>query len=81
MAATDAKSPSPSSSSLPASAVLNTAVLAAYGFHPAKDLLALNQAVATRIEKSEPVPLPNVPLDDKDHLGYITQDCIIPSKP
>jgi hypothetical protein len=68
-----------------AHATLDAAVLAAYGFHPGKDLLAqllaLNQALAARIEKGEPVTAPGLPLDGKDRLGYITRDCIMPVTP
>jgi hypothetical protein len=48
-----------------AHAALDTAVLAAYGFSAKKDLLAqllaLNQQVAAKIEKGEPVTAPGVP--------------------
>lgn len=68
-----------------AHAALDAAVLAAYGFHPGKDLLAqllaLNQDVAARIEKGEAVTPPGLPLDGKDRLGYVSTDCIMPSKP
>src|SRR5437870_11026862 len=48
-----------------AHAALDIAVLAAYGFNAKKDLLAqllaLNQQVASRIDKGEPVTAPGVP--------------------
>lgn len=68
-----------------AHAALDAAVLVAYGFHSGKDLLAqllaLNQEVASRIEKGEPVTAPGLPLDGKDRLGYVTTDCIMPVTP
>ncbi len=48
-----------------AHAALDSAVLAAYGFSPRKDLLAqlleLNLAVAARIDAGQPVTSPGVP--------------------
>jgi hypothetical protein len=65
-----------------AHAALDTAVLAAYGFHPAKDLLAqlptLNQSVAANIESGSPVTAPGLPLGGEDRLNYLTADCIRP---
>ncbi|WP_438482662.1 hypothetical protein [Oleiharenicola lentus] len=61
---------------------LDAAVLAAYSFHPSKDLLAqlltLNKDVAARIKKGEAVTPPGLPLTGKDRTGYITPDCIKP---
>lgn len=63
-----------------AHAALDAAVLAAYGFHPAKDLLAqllaLNQSIAAKIESGAPVTAPGVPADAKFRAGLITSDCI-----
>ena len=48
-----------------AHAALDSAVLTAYGFSTRKDLLAqllaLNQEVAVKIERGEPVTAPRVP--------------------
>jgi hypothetical protein len=61
---------------------LDAAVLAAYGFPPKADLLAqllaLNQQVASRIEKGEPVTAPGVPAGFPDPARLITGDCIRP---
>ncbi len=58
---------------------LDTAVLASYGFHPGKDLLAkllaLNQSVAGNIKHSAQVAAPGLPADAAE---YITADCIQP---
>ena len=71
-----------------AHAALDAAVLAAYGFSP-KDhgtatdllaqLLALNQEVAAKIERDEPVTAPGVPpnFPDPNKLGMA--DCITPT--
>jgi hypothetical protein len=65
-----------------AHAALDTAVLTAYGFNAKKDLLAqllaLNQQVATRIEKAEPVTAPGVPKNYPDAKKLVTEDCIQP---
>ena len=65
-----------------AHAALDTAVLAAYGFSAKKDLLAqllaLNQAVAAKIEKGEPVTAPGVPKHYPDPEKLVTEDCIRP---
>ena len=58
----------------------DTAVLAAYGFNAKKDLLAqllaLNQQVAAKIEKGEPVTAPGVPKNYPDAKELVTEDCI-----
>jgi hypothetical protein len=65
-----------------AHAALDTAVLTAYGFSAKKDLLAqllaLNQAVAAKIEKGEPVMPPGVPTNYPDAKKLVTEDCIRP---
>jgi hypothetical protein len=65
-----------------AHAALDTAVLAAYGFNAKKDLLAqllaLNQQVAAKIEKGEPVTAPGVPQNYPDAKKLVTEDCIKP---
>jgi hypothetical protein len=65
-----------------AHAALDAAVLTAYGFNPKKDLLAqllaLNQAVAAKIEKGEPVMPPGVPKNYPDTKTLVTEDCIKP---
>ena len=59
-----------------------TAVLTAYGFSAKKDLLAqllaLNQQVATKIGKGEPVTAPGVPKNYPDAKKLVTEDCIRP---
>ena len=66
-----------------AHAALDAAVLAAYGFSAKKDLLAqllaLNQAVAARIERGEPVTAPGVPKNHPDPKKLVTEDCIRPA--
>ncbi len=61
-------------------AALDTAVLAAYDFDSKKDLLAqllaLNQAVAQRIEAGHPVTAPGVPKDYRKAKELVTEDCI-----
>jgi len=63
-----------------AHAALDTAVLTAYGFSAKKDLLAqllaLNQQVAAKIEKREPVTAPGVPKNYHDPKKLVTEDCI-----
>jgi len=65
-----------------AHAALDTAVLTAYGFNAKKDLLAqllaLNQQVAAKIEKGEPVAVPGVPKNYPDAKKLVTDDCIRP---
>ena len=60
----------------------DTAVLAAYGFSAKKDLLAqllaLNQQVAAKIERGEPVTAPGVPENYPDARKLVTEDCIRP---
>ena len=66
-----------------AHAALDAAVLAAYGFSPKNDLLAqllaLNQQVADRIERGEPVTAPGLPPGFPDPETLVTDDCIRPS--
>ena len=66
-----------------AHAALDDAVLAAYGFSAKKDLLAqllaLNQIVADRIGRGEPVTAPGVPKDHPDPKKLVTEDCIRPA--
>jgi hypothetical protein len=63
-----------------AHAALDSAVLAAYGFSPRKDLLAqlleLNLAVAARIDAGERVTAPGVPPGYPDAAGLVTDDCV-----
>jgi hypothetical protein len=63
-----------------AHAALDTAVLAAYGFNPKRDLLAqllaLNQEVAAKIENAKPVTAPGVPKSYPDPKKLVTADCI-----
>jgi len=65
-----------------AHAALDTAVLTAYGFSAKKDLLAqlpaLNQEVAAKIEKGEPVTAPGVPKNYPEAHKLVTEDCIRP---
>ena len=65
-----------------AHAALDTAVLAAYGFSAKKDLLAqlleLNQSVAQRLEKAEPVTPPGIPATFPKPETLISNDCIRP---
>ena len=66
-----------------AHAALDAAVLAAYGFSAKKDLLAqllaLNQVVAAKIERGEPVTAPGVPKDHPDATQLVIDDCIRPA--
>jgi hypothetical protein len=59
---------------------LDSAVLAAYGFSPRKDLLAqlleLNLAVAARLDASQPVTAPGVPPEYPDPARLVTEDCV-----
>ena len=61
---------------------LDEAVLAAYGFSGRKDLLAqllaLNLAVAARLERGEPVTAPGVPPSFPNPASLVTTDCIRP---
>jgi hypothetical protein len=67
-----------------AHAALDTAVLTAYGFSAKKDLLAqllaLNQEVAAKIERGEPVTSPGVPKNYPDAKKLVTEDCIKPAE-
>ncbi len=67
-----------------AHAALDSAVLTAYGFSPKRDLLAqlltLNQQVAERIEKGDPVTAPGVPKNYPDPKKLVTEDCVRPTK-
>jgi hypothetical protein len=63
-----------------AHATLDSAVLAAYGFSPRKDLLAqlleLNLAVAAQIDAGQPVTSPGVPPGYPDPTRLVTDDCV-----
>ena len=63
-----------------AHAALDAAVLTAYGFNSKRDLLAqllaLNQAVAAKIENAESVTAPGVPKNYLDPKKLVTDDCI-----
>jgi len=63
-----------------AHAALDAAVLTAYGFSAKKDLLAqllaLNLAVAQRIEKGETVTPPGIPAQFPNPETLISVDCI-----
>jgi hypothetical protein len=65
-----------------AHAALDTAVLTAYGFSAKKgllaQLLALNQQVAMKIERSETVTAPGVPKNYPDAKKLVTEDFIRP---
>ena len=65
-----------------AHAALDTAVLAAYGFSPMKDLLAqlldLNLAVAGHIADGQQVTAPGLPPSFPNPSRLITDDCIRP---
>jgi hypothetical protein len=65
-----------------AHAALDAAVLDAYAFSPKKDiltqLLALNAAVAQRLEKKAPVTAPGVPAEYPDPARLISADSIRP---
>lgn len=67
-----------------AHAALDAAVLDAYGFSPAKDLLAqilaLNLEVAARIERHDPVTSPGIPPTFPNPATLITTDCIRPAE-
>jgi hypothetical protein len=66
-----------------AHAVLDAAVLTAYGFSAKKDLLAqliaLKQAVAANIENASPVTAPGVPEHYPVAKKLVTEDCIRPT--
>ena len=57
-------------------------MLAAYGFTAKADLLAqllaLNQQVAAKIEKAEPVTAPGIPAGVPMPESLLTEDCIKP---
>ena len=67
-----------------AHAALNAAVLAAYGFDAKQDLLAqllaLNLAVAARIERGESVTAPGLPTGFPEPEKLVTEDCIRPPR-
>ncbi len=67
-----------------AHAALDAAVLAAYGFDPKQDLLAqllaLNLAVAGKIEAGHPVTAPGIPTGYPDASKLVTEDCIVPER-
>lgn len=60
-----------------------SAVLAAYGFHPAKDILAqlltLNKSVAANLKSGAPVTAPGLPAAPKSRADFISADCIQPN--
>lgn len=68
-----------------AHAALDAAVLAAYGFAAKQDLLAqllaLNLAVAAKIEAHQPVTAPGIPSGYPDATKLVTADCIRPTSP
>jgi len=61
-----------------AHAVLDAAVLEAYGFDPKADLLALNLDVAARIAAGQPVTASGLPPGFPDPGRLVTLDCIQP---
>ena len=65
-----------------AHAALDAAVLDAYGFDPAADLLQqlldLNLAVGARLDCGQPVTAPGVPPTYPDPQALVTDDCIQP---
>jgi hypothetical protein len=65
-----------------AHAALDAAVLAAYGFSAKKDLLAqllaLNLAVAARLDRGEAVTAPGLPKNHPNPDSLVTADCIRP---
>jgi SAM-dependent methyltransferase len=67
-----------------AHAALDAAVLSAYGFDAKKDLLgqllALNLAIASKIERGEPVTAPGIPPGYPDVAKLVTADCIQPQQ-
>ena len=71
-----------------AHAALDAAVLAAYGFAAEKrgaatdllaQLLALNQQVAAKLERAEPVTAPGIPAGFPNPESLLSEDCIRPS--
>ena len=66
-----------------AHAALDAAVLAAYGFSAKADLLAqllaLNQQVAAKLDRTEPVTAPGIPAGFPKPETLLTEDCIRPS--
>ena len=67
-----------------AHAALDAAVLAAYGFTAKADLLAqllaLNQQVAAKLERAEPVTAPGIPAAFPSPESLLTEDCIRPAE-
>jgi hypothetical protein len=67
-----------------AHAALDAAVLAAYGFTAKADLLAqllaLNQQVAAKLERAEPVTAPGIPAGFPNPESLLTEDCIRPAE-
>ena len=67
-----------------AHAALDAAVLAAYGFTAKADLLAqllsLNQQVAAKLERTEPVTAPGIPAGFPNPESLISEDCIRPAE-
>ncbi len=68
-----------------AHAALDAAVLAAYGFTAKADLLAqllaLNQQVAAKLARAEPVTAPGIPAGFPKPETLLTEDCIRPASP
>jgi hypothetical protein len=68
-----------------AHAALDIAVLTACGFNAKKDLLAqllaLNQEVAGKIERGEPVTAPGIPPGYPEPQSLVTEDCIQAPQP
>ena len=67
-----------------AHAALGAAVLAAYGFtakaDPLAQLLVLNQQVAAKLERAEPVTAPGIPAGFPNPETLLTEDCIRPTE-
>ncbi len=67
-----------------AHAALDAAVLAAYGFTAKADLLAqllaLNQQIAAKLERTEPVTAPGIPAGFPNPETLLTEDCIRPAR-
>ena len=67
-----------------AHAALDAAVLAAYGFTAKADLLAqllaLNQKVAAKLARAEPVTAPGIPAGFPKPETLLTEDCIRPAE-
>ncbi len=63
-----------------AQAALDSAVRAAYGMKPAADpltfLLQLNHACAEKEKAGEKITPPGLPLPEKEHAAFVTEDCV-----